>query len=328
MMSIEMAEKPVRSESEGKSIRRKMTKRRRQQEKIGPLARHRERWFYLLISPWIIGFILFQAGPILGAGLLSVVNFSFLRGIQWIGFENYISLTRDPLVAKTLMNTLYYTFVSVPLGLITAFMLAFFLNQKIRGMNIFRTIFFLPSVIQGVAVYMLWGWIFNPKFGLINNLLKFIGINGPGWLYNEKWAMPTLILMSVWGVGWMMLIYLAGLQDIPQELYEASELDGANGWQKLRYITIPLISPVTFFLFITSIIGSMQVFAPAYVLTRGGPAYATTTIALLIYFAAFLWDRMGYGAALAMLLFLFIMIITLIQFGVAKRWVYYASEVE
>ncbi len=328
MMSVEMAEKPVRSESEGKSIRQKMTKRRRQQEKIGPLARHRERWFYLLISPWIIGFILFQAGPILGAGLLSVVNFSFLRGIQWIGFENYISLTKDPLVAKTLTNTLYYTFVSVPLGLITAFVLAFFLNQKIRGMNIFRTIFFLPSVIQGVAVYMLWGWIFNPKFGLINNLLKFIGINGPGWLYNEKWAMPTLILMSVWGVGWMMLIYLAGLQDIPQELYEASELDGANGWQKLRYITIPLISPVTFFLFITSIIGSMQVFAPAYVLTRGGPAYATTTIALLIYFAAFLWDRMGYGAALAMLLFLFIMIITLIQFGVAKRWVYYASEVE
>lgn len=323
-MSVEMARKPAMSEAAKKMARRKWKKR----ERIGPLARHRERWFYILISPWIIGFIVFQAGPILGAALLSIANFSFSRGIQWIGFENYISLAKDPLVAKTLGNTLYYTFASVPLGLVAAFLLAFFLNQKVRGMNIFRTIYFLPSVIQGVAVYMLWGWIFNPRFGLVNNLLKFVGITGPGWLYNEKWAMPTLILLSVWGVGWMMLIYLAGLQDIPQELYEASELDGANGWQKLRHITIPLISPVTFFLFITSVIGSMQVFAPAYVLTRGGPAYATTTIALLIYFAAFLWDRMGYGAALAMLLFLFILIITLIQFNVAKRWVYYASEVE
>jgi multiple sugar transport system permease protein len=297
-------------------------------EEIGPLGRRRERWFYIMIAPWIIGFIVFQAGPILGAALLSIADYSVSKGITWVGLDNYAMMLDDPLVGQTLFNTVYYTFVSVPLSLITAFLLAFFLNQKVRGVNIFRTIFFLPTIIQGVAVYMLWGWIFNPKFGLVNNLLKAIGINGPGWLWDEKWAMPTLIIMSLWGVGWMMLIYLAGLQDIPVELYEASELDGASGWQKMRYITIPLISPVTFFLFITGIIGSMQVFAPAYVLTRGGPGYATTTISLLIYFAAFLWNRMGYAGALAMVLFVFILVITMIQFGIGKRWVYYASEVD
>ncbi len=309
-----------------KNFLKRIFKRTSRREKIGPLAKMRERWFYLMIAPWIIGFIVFQAGPIIGAGVLSVADFNFGRGLTWVGFEHYKMMVEDPLVRQTLLNTIYYTFVSVPFGLVVAFSLAFLLNQKLRGSNFFRTIFFLPSVIQGVAVFILWGWIFNPRFGLINNLLKSIGITGPGWLHDEQWAMPTLILMSLWGVGWMMLIYLAGLQDIPQELYEASELDGASGWQKMRYITIPLLSPVTFFLFITGIIGSMQVFAPAYVLTRGGPNYSTTTIALLIYFAAFLWDRMGYAAALGMLLFIFILIITLIQFGVAKRWVYYASE--
>jgi multiple sugar transport system permease protein len=311
-----------------KNFLKRIFKRTTQRETIGPLGKRRERWFFIMIAPWIIGFLVFQAGPILVAGLLSVGDYSNARGFTWVGLENYRVMLDDPLVRETLGNTIYYTFVSVPFGLVVAFALAFLLNQKVRGSNIFRTIFFLPSVIQGVAVFMLWGWIFNPRFGLINNLLKSIGITGPGWLHDEQWAMPTLILMSLWSIGWMMLVYLAGLQDIPQELYEASELDGASAWQKLRYITIPLISPVTFFLFITGIIGSMQVFAPAYVLTRGGPNYATTTISLLIYFAAFLWDRMGYAAALAVLLFIFILIITLIQFGVARRWVYYASEVE
>jgi multiple sugar transport system permease protein len=328
-MSVEV-EREVYSEQEGLELSRlqRILRRIFRREKVGPLAKRRERWFYLMISPWIIGFLVFQAGPIIAAGFLSVGNYSQATGFTWVGLENYNYMFDDPLVRQTLLNTVYYTFVSVPLGLVVAFGLAFLLNQKVRGSNFFRTIFFLPSVIQGVAVFMLWGWIFNPRFGLINNLLDAIGINGPGWLLDEHWSMPTLILMSVWGIGWMMLVFLAGLQDIPQELYEASELDGASGWQKVRYITIPLISPVTFFLFITGIIGSMQVFAPAYVLTRGGPNYSTTTIALLIYFAAFLWNRMGYAAALAMLLFFFILIVTLIQFVVAKRWVYYASEVD
>jgi multiple sugar transport system permease protein len=159
-------------------------------------------------------------------------------------------------------------------------------------------------------------------------MLASLGIQGPAWLQSETWAMPAVIIMSLWGVGWMMLIYLAGLQEIPQELYEAAEIDGANRLQRLRHITIPMISPVTFFLFITSIIGSMQVFVPTYVLTRGGPNNATMTISLLTFFSAFLWDKMGFASALALLLFVFIMAITIFQFGLAKRWVYYTTEVD
>jgi multiple sugar transport system permease protein len=298
------------------------------QRSFGPLARHKERWFYILILPWIIGFLVFQLGPILFVSALSFTRYNVISGMTWIGIENFQTMVRDPLVAKTLMNTLYYTIVSVPLGLAFAFFLAVLLNQKIHGVVIFRTIFFLPAVVSGIAVTLLWGWIFNPKFGLINNMLAWFGIQGPTWLQSETWAMPAVIIMSLWGVGWMMLIYLAGLQDIPTELYEAAEIDGASGRQRMMHITIPMISPVTFFLLITSIIGSMQVFVPTYVLTRGGPNNATMTISLLTYFSAFLWDKMGFASALALLLFIFIMAITIFQFGLAKRWVYYTTEVD
>jgi multiple sugar transport system permease protein len=297
-------------------------------QKIGRLSRHKERWFYVLILPWVIGFLVFQLIPILSVGVLSFSRFNVVSGITWIGLENFKTLFRDPLVAKTMLNTLYYTFVSVPLGLIFAFFLALLLNQKLRGVVIFRTIFFLPAVVSGVAVTLLWGWIFNPKYGLINAMLAWFGIRGPAWLMSETWAMPSVIIMSLWGVGWMMLIYLAGLQDIPQELYEAAEIDGASRLKRMLHITIPMISPVTFFLFITSIIGSMQVFTPTYVLTRGGPNNATMTISLLTFFSAFMWDKMGFASALALLLFLFIMAITLFQFGVGKHWVYYTTEVD
>jgi multiple sugar transport system permease protein len=297
-------------------------------QKIGPLAKKKEKWFYFLISPWIIGFVLFQAGPVLAAGALSFAHYDISTGYKWIGMENYTTILADPIFSKTMVNTLYYTLVSVPLGMLAAFIFAFLLNQKIRGVTIFRTIFFLPAVIQGIAVIILWGWIFNPKFGLINAGLQLLGIRGPGWLMSETWAMPALIIMSLWSIGWMILIFLAGLQGIPQELYEACELDGGSPFQKLRYITLPLISPVTFFLFITSIMSSMQVFAPTYVLTRGGPNNATMTISLLIYFEAFLWNKMGYAAAAAVFLFIMILTITLVQFGFANRWVYYTTEVD
>jgi multiple sugar transport system permease protein len=296
--------------------------------RLGPLAARRERWFYLFIAPWLIGFVVFQAGPILAAVVLGFSNYHLTRGIEWAGWQHFRDLAADPIVRRSLVNTAYYTFTSVPLSLLVAFGLAVLLNQKVRGVNLFRTAFFLPSVVQGVAVYMLWGWIFNPRFGLVNNFLKSLSLPQPGWLYDKDWAMPSLILMSLWGIGWMMLIYLAGLQDIPAELYEAAELDGAGSWQRVRYITLPLISPVTFFLFITGVIGAMQVFAPAYVLTRGGPNYATTTITLLIYLAAFQWDRLGFASALALVLFVIILLVTLFQFGVARRWVHYGTEVD
>jgi multiple sugar transport system permease protein len=292
------------------------------------LAARRERWFYLLITPWLIGFIVLQAGPILAAIVLAFSNWRLNTSFDWAGLQHFRDMAADSVVRQSLVNTAYYTLTSVPLSLLVAFGLAVLLNQKVRGITFFRTAFFLPSVVQGVAVYMLWGWIFNPRFGLVNNFLKALGLPQPGWLYDQNWAMPSLILMSLWGVGWMMLVYLAGLQDIPQELYEAAELDGASAWQRTRYLTLPLISPVTFFLFITGVIGAMQIFAPAYVLTRGGPNYATTTISLLIYLAAFQWDRLSYASALALLLFVIILLITLFQFGVARRWVHYGTEVD
>jgi multiple sugar transport system permease protein len=297
-------------------------------QKIGSQSKRKERWFYLFLLPWIIGFLVFQLFPILSVGALSFSRFNVISGLSWNDFENFKTLVRDPLITKTMLNTLYYTIFSVPLGLILAFCLALLLNSKIRGIVIFRTIFFLPAVVHGVAVILLWGWIFNPKFGLINGILKVIGITGPAWLQSPQWALPSLIIMSLWGVGWMMLVYLAGLQDIPAELYEAAEIDGASSFQRLRYITLPMISSVTFFLMITSIIGSMQIFLPTYVLTRGGPNNSTMTISLLIFFSAFLWDKMGLAATLALVLFIIIMGITLIQFAVAKRWVFYNTEVD
>src|SRR5581483_9899384 len=213
-------------------------------KRISPLAAHRERWFYLMISPWLIGFVLFQGGPIVASALLSLTNWDLVHAPEWVGLEHFVAMfTQDPLFWKTSWNTLYYTVGSVPTGLVLAFVLALLLNERVHGVNIFRTIFFLPSVLSGIAVILLWGWIFNPKFGIINGLLATIGITGPGWLQDEQWAMPALIIMSFWGVGWMMLVYLAGLQGVPKELYEAAEIDGAGSWARFRHITVPMVSP-------------------------------------------------------------------------------------
>jgi multiple sugar transport system permease protein len=325
-MAVQVEREQPLPSARASSILTQLRERLRRRTVMGPLAKRRERWFYLMISPWLIGFIAFQAGPIIAAGLLSFNDYSLTRGATWVGLKHYETLLADPLAIRTFWNTAYYAFVSVPLGIVVAFVLAILLNQKLRGINVFRTIFFVPAVVEGVAVYMLWGWIFNPRFGLINALLDLVGIRGPAWLASENWAMPAMIIISLWRVGWMMLIYLAGLQDIPQEYYEASEIDGASRWQMFWHITIPLISPVTFFLFVTGLIFAMQIFTPLYVLTRGGPNNSTMTLSLLIFFAAITFDRMGYASALAMLLFMVILLITLAQFLGARRWVHYTSE--
>jgi multiple sugar transport system permease protein len=306
----------------------RLRRRPGQRERIGPIARRRERWFYLLISPWIIGFILFQAGPLIASALLAFANYNLTKGITWVGLRHFENMLTDDVAIKALGNTVYYTLGSVPPGMFVAFCLASLLNQKIRGVTIFRTIFFLPAVVTGVAVIMLWGLIFNPNFGLLNAMLEWIGINGPAWLQDEDWAMPAMIIMSLWSIGWIMLIYLAGLQSVPQELYEASDIDGATWLQKLRFITVPMLSPVTFFLLITNLITSFQIFAPAFVLTRGGPLNATTTLSLLIYQSAFQYSSLGYASALAVVLFLIILAITIIQFKLSKNWVFYETEVD
>lgn len=288
-----------------------------------PQERREEREFYLYISPWLIGFVLFGAGPIIGSALMSFTDWSLLSSPQWIGLGNYRRLASDPLFGTTLRNTLYYGVGSVLLGVCVAFLLAVLLNQKVRGMAFFRTIFYLPSVVSGIATALLWVNIFHPDFGLINYVLGFFGIQGPGWLVSEEWVIPALIVMSLWGAGGTMVIYLAGLQSIPEHLYEAAAIDGAGHWSKFWNVTVPMMSPVIFFNLIVGFITSLQAFVLILVMTDGGPADASLVYGLYIYRTAFQFFEMGYASALAWVLFIIIMIVTAIQFRLARRWVYY-----
>jgi multiple sugar transport system permease protein len=290
---------------------------------LGALGKRRERWFYLLISPWLLGFVLFQAGPIAGAFLLSFADWPLPRPPRFVGLEHLRTMVGDPLLGRTLFNTAYYALGVVVGGLALGLGLALLLHRRRRGVYLFRTIFFLPAIVSGVATVLLWGWVFNPRYGLVNALLALIGIRGPLWLQDEAWAMPALILMSLWTVGTNMVVYLAALQGVPRDLQEAAALDGAGRWARFRYVTWPLISPVTFFLVVVNLIAAFQVFTPTYILTRGGPNNATLTLPLYIYLNAFAWGRLGYASALAMVLFLLILALTLLQFWLADRWVFY-----
>lgn len=289
--------------------------------------RHRqERWFYLLIAPWLIGFIFFQGGPLAAALLLSFTDWQWPQPPTLAGLTHFQTMTADPLFLKTLFNSAYYALGTVPLGIVVGLALALLVNRRLRGIVIFRAIFFLPVIISGVALALLWGWLFNPNFGLVNNILSLVGINGPAWLQDKNWAMPTLILMSVWQVGVNMVIYLAALQQVPAALHEAAALDGAGVFGRFRHITLPLISPVTLYLSIIGFIASFQMFTPTYILTSGGPEYATLTLPLYIYFNAFSYGQPGYAAALAAVLFLIILGLTLLQFRLARHWVFYLGR--
>jgi multiple sugar transport system permease protein len=229
-------------------------------------------------------------------------------------------------MGRTLLNTAYYAVGTVTMGIGAGLGLALLLHGQRRGAYLFRTIFFLPAVVSGVATVLLWGWVFNPRYGLANALLAQAGIRGPGWLQDEAWAMPSLILMSMWGVGTSMVVYLAALQGVPRELCEAASLDGAGRWQRFRHVIWPLISPVTFFLVVVNLIGAFQVFTPSYLLTRGGPNNATLTLPLYLYLNAFAWGHLGYASALAVVLFTAVLVLTVIQFRLAKRWVFYPGS--
>lgn len=307
-------------------ITRARQKARSRSRRRPALARRRERWFYLLIAPWLIGLVLFQGGPVLAAFLLSFAEWPLPHAPEFVGLAHLRTLASDPLFVRTLVNTAYYALGTVPTGIAIGLGLALLLSRPRRGAVLFRTIFFLPMVVSGVAMTLLWGWVFNPRYGLINALLAEIGIRGPGWLQDEQWAMPALILMSLWNVGLNMVIYLAALQGVPQDLHEAAALDGASRRARFRYITWPLISPVTFYLLIVNFIGSFQVFTPAYILTRGGPNNATLTLPLYIYFNAFAWGKLGYASTLAFVLFLAVLGFTLLQVRLSDRWVFYMGR--
>jgi len=278
---------------------------------------------WLFISPWVLGFLFFLALPIGLSVYYSFTAFNVFQPPRWIGLANFRVLSTDPLFWKALYNTAYYTFISVPLMMIISLGVALLLNSKLPGMRFFRTIFFLPAVLSGVGVALLWLWIFNPDYGLINLLLGYLGIEGPLWLYAPEWAKPAMIIMSLWGLGGVMVINLAGLQSVPQELFEAARVDGANGWAQFRYVTLPMLSPTLFFNFITLTIGSFQVFTQAYIMTGGGPVHSTLFYVLYLFQTAFESLRMGYASAMAWILFFVIVGVSLFQLAASRRLVYY-----
>lgn len=294
--------------------------------KLGIQARREERYFYLFISPWIIGFLVFTAMPIGASLLYSFSLYDVITPMRWIGVSNYAKMFQDELFRQALKVTSIYSGGSVTLSIVAALTVAIVLNRNIRGLSLFRTLFYLPSVISGVAVSLLWMWLFNPDFGLINYFLwELFRIRGPAWIYSREWAVPSLILMSLWGIGGGIVIYLARLQGIPTELYEAAEIDGAGAWRRLSSITLPLMTPVIFFQLIMGIISSFQVFTQAYVMTAGGPGYATLFYVLYLYRNAFKYYQMGYASALAWVLFIILLALTLLVVRTSRHWVYYET---
>jgi multiple sugar transport system permease protein len=275
------------------------------------------------VAPWLIGFAAFTVIPIALSLYYSFCEYSLLQSPVWIGLGNYRELWHDALFWRSLRNTLYYAALALPAGLGVSLGLAILLNRPVRGQAIYRTIIFLPSLVPVVASAMVWLWLFNQKLGLINQLLGGIGIDGPGWLTDGHWAMPALALMSLWSVGNTVIIFLAGLQDVPQSLYEAAEIDGVNAWQRLWNVTIPTISPVIFFNLIMAIIGTWQVFTIPYIMTGGGADYSTLFYSMYLYNNAFNYLRMGYAGAMAWIQLLIIMGLTALAFWSAKRWVHY-----
>ena len=310
------------------------------------LARKEALWFYFFISPFIIGFILFRGGPIFASMYLSFTKYNIASPPELIGFANYTRLIGDRVFLKSLQVSAYYTFLSVPLGLMASLALAMLLNQKrMPFLGIFRTLYYLPSLVaSSVAVALLFVWLFNPSFGIVNYVISLtvgpegiipLGIKGPGWFFDPDWTVPSFVLLSLWGFGGPMLIYLAGLQGVPTTLYEAATIDGANAWQRFRHVTIPMISPVILFTFITGIIASFQVFTPAYIISGttgsggegayGGPAYASMFYVLYLYLNAFRRARFGYAAAQAWILFIVILVLTILALRASRSTVHYET---
>lgn len=278
---------------------------------------------YVFIGPFILGFLIWFLIPALTSLWMAFQDWNMITPPKFIAWNNFRDLFKDKLFWQSLKVTSVYTLVSVPLSMILAFLVALLMNTKVRGIAVFRTIYYMPSIVPAVANAVLWAWILNSEFGLLNAFLHALGLPKVLWLQEPEWALPALVLMSLWGLGGPMVIYLAGLQGIPNELYEAAEIDGAGGWAKLWHVTIPLMSPVIFFNFIMGVIGTFQVFTAGYLITSGGPQNATLFYVLYLYRNAFQYLRMGYAAALAWVLAFIIMGLTVFIFRGLGRRVYY-----
>lgn len=280
------------------------------------------------ISPWIAGFLVFTLYPVCASLFLSFCDYDVLTSPVWIGTLNYSELVADSIFWKSLYNTLFFAAFSLPLGLVMSLLVAVLLNQSVRGRSTFRAIFFLPSLIPVVASSVLWLWILNGNFGLLNEALRALGISHPPqWLSDPAWTKPSLVLMSLWGVGSSMVIYLTALQDVPRSLYESAELDGAGAWSKFVHITLPLISPVIYFNLIMGIIGSIQVFSQGYIMMpAGGPQRSSLFCAVYLFLNAFEYRQMGYACAMAWVLFLLILLLTWLATRGTRKMIFYTGE--
>lgn len=301
----------------------------KQKKKRSKKQKNDALWGLFFVSPFIIGFVVFMLGPMLFSFYGSFTNYNLTSKMDFIGIDNFRRMfTQDELFWKSLYNTGYYVLFNVPLTAIGSVLLAVLLNQRVRGMSVFRTIFYLPAILSGVAVYVLWMQMLSPTSGLINTILAWVGIQGPAWLFDPQWTKPALILMKLWSVGGAMLLYLATLQNVPNQLYESAEIDGASAFKRFRHITLPLITPIIFYDVVTSTIGAFQIFQEAYVMTESGtngPANSLLFYNLHMWNKAFVAFDMGYAMAMSMVLFVIVLSLTFVNLKLAPRWVHYGG---
>ncbi|MDI3473380.1 MAG: multiple sugar transport system permease protein [Thermotogaceae bacterium] len=282
------------------------------------------KWGIILALPAILGFLIWNLGPMIAAFVIGFTDWSIAGTPNFVGLANYKEIFFEDFIAKkSIFVTFYFAIGSVVVSMITAFLTALLLNQKVRALPLFRTIFFLPSIVPAIANAVVWLWLFNPDFGLLNYILEVFGLSKLQWIYDEHQVIPSLILMSAWGMGYTMMIFLAGLQGIPQQLYEAVAIDGGNWWHKFRHVTIPMMTPTIFFNLVMGLISSFQAFAQPFLMTEGGPNYASMFYCYYIYKNAFDYGRMGYASALSTILFLIILVLTFLIFKTSSYWVYY-----
>ena len=279
----------------------------------------------LWVSPWMVGFLGLLIYPMIASFYYSFTSYPILSTPVWTGPTNYRTLLTDRLFKMSVSNTAYYTAFSVPGGIILALLLAILMNQKIHLRPLYRTMFYLPVLVPGVSTAILWLWLLDTRYGLVNAALHAVGLRTVPWFTSIRWSKPALILMSWWGVGGTMLIFLAALQDVPRSLYDAAEIDGANALQRARRVTLPMISPAIFFALVTGVIGAMQTFTSAFFTSQGGPANSSLTYGLYVYHVAFMRYSMGYGCTLAWVLFGLIIVLTLLIFRSSSAWVFYAG---
>lgn len=292
-------------------------------------SRSQATWFWIMVAPAVAGFLLLNLGPMLASAWLSLTKYDVVHPPQFIGLQNYsYLLTSDPSFWPSVRVTAVYAAVSVPLSLAISLGVALLLNRRIRFLGTFRTIYFLPALLPATASGVVWVYIFHPSYGLLNRLLGKVGVQGPAWTQSVDWALPALIIMGLWGFGGAMVIFLAGLQDVPRQLYEAADIDGASAGRQFWHVTLPQISPVLFFNLVMGLIGALKVFDSAYVFgltgagLPGGPARATLFYALNLYLKAFNYFHMGLASAMAWLLFLVIVLLTWLNFVIGRRWVH------